>query len=56
MSTVMDDLNGRVVIRANRFHVLTHPRTRPLVEGRFGAMLDDFDFAAGGSRPLEGRA
>jgi NAD(P)-dependent dehydrogenase (short-subunit alcohol dehydrogenase family) len=35
-------------IRANRFHVLTHPRTRPLVEGRFRAMLEDFDFAAGG--------
>jgi NAD(P)-dependent dehydrogenase (short-subunit alcohol dehydrogenase family) len=33
-------------IRANRFHVLTHPRTRPLVEGRFRAMLEDFDFAA----------
>jgi len=35
-------------IRANRFHVLTHPRTRPLVEGRLRAMLEDFDFAAGG--------
>ncbi len=35
-------------IRANRFHVLTHPRARPLVEGRFRAMLADFDFAAGG--------
>jgi len=35
-------------IRANRFHVLTHPRARPLVEARFRAMLDDFDFAAGG--------
>jgi NAD(P)-dependent dehydrogenase (short-subunit alcohol dehydrogenase family) len=35
-------------IRANRFHVLTHPRTRRLVEDRFRAMLDDFDFAAGG--------
>jgi NAD(P)-dependent dehydrogenase (short-subunit alcohol dehydrogenase family) len=35
-------------IRANRFHVLTHPRARPLVEGRFRAMLEDFDFAAGG--------
>jgi NAD(P)-dependent dehydrogenase (short-subunit alcohol dehydrogenase family) len=34
-------------IRANRFHVLTHPRARPLVEGRFGAMLEDFDFASG---------
>jgi NAD(P)-dependent dehydrogenase (short-subunit alcohol dehydrogenase family) len=35
-------------IRANRFHVLTHPRARALVEGRFQAMLADFDFAAGG--------
>lgn len=35
-------------IRANRFHVLTHPQTRPLVEARFRAMLADFDFAAGG--------
>jgi NAD(P)-dependent dehydrogenase (short-subunit alcohol dehydrogenase family) len=35
-------------IRANRFHVLTHPKARPLVEGRFQAMLEDFDFAAGG--------
>src|SRR5262245_29946017 len=34
-------------IRANRFHVLTHPRTRRLVEGRFRAMLEDFEFAAG---------
>jgi len=34
-------------IRANRFHVLTHPRTRALAESRFRAMLDDFDFAAG---------
>jgi short-subunit dehydrogenase len=34
-------------IRANRFHVLTHPQTRPLVERRFRAMLDDFDFASG---------
>jgi hypothetical protein len=33
-------------IRANRFHVITHPRTRPLVEDRFRAMLEDFDFAA----------
>jgi len=33
-------------IRANRFHVLTHPQTRPLVEDRFGAMLEDFEFAA----------
>jgi NAD(P)-dependent dehydrogenase (short-subunit alcohol dehydrogenase family) len=34
-------------IRANRFHVLTHPQTRPLAEARFRAMLADFDFAAG---------
>jgi NAD(P)-dependent dehydrogenase (short-subunit alcohol dehydrogenase family) len=34
-------------IRANRFHVLTHPKTRSLAEGRFRAMLEDFDFAAG---------
>jgi len=34
-------------IRANRFHVLTHPKTRKLVEARFRAMLEDFDFAAG---------
>jgi NAD(P)-dependent dehydrogenase (short-subunit alcohol dehydrogenase family) len=33
-------------IRANRFHVVTHPRARPLVEGRFAAMLEDFDFSA----------
>ena len=35
-------------IRANRFHVLTHPRARPLVQARFQAMLADFEFAAGG--------
>jgi NAD(P)-dependent dehydrogenase (short-subunit alcohol dehydrogenase family) len=34
-------------IRANRLHVLTHPETRRLVEGRFRGMLADFDFAAG---------
>jgi len=42
---------GPIVIRAmraNRFHVLTHPRARRLVEGRFQAMLADFDFAAEG--------
>jgi len=33
-------------IRANRFHVLTHPRARSLVEARFQAMLEDFEFAA----------
>jgi NAD(P)-dependent dehydrogenase (short-subunit alcohol dehydrogenase family) len=35
-------------IRANRFLVITHPQTRPLVEARFRAMLEDFSFAAGG--------
>jgi NAD(P)-dependent dehydrogenase (short-subunit alcohol dehydrogenase family) len=35
-------------IRANRLHVLTHPRTRSLIEARFRAMLEDFDFASGG--------
>jgi NAD(P)-dependent dehydrogenase (short-subunit alcohol dehydrogenase family) len=35
-------------VRANRFHVLTHPQTRRLVENRFQAMLEDFDFAAEG--------
>jgi NAD(P)-dependent dehydrogenase (short-subunit alcohol dehydrogenase family) len=42
---------GRIVIRAiraNRLHVLTHPQARPLVEDRFHAMLEDFDFAARG--------
>jgi NAD(P)-dependent dehydrogenase (short-subunit alcohol dehydrogenase family) len=41
---------GPIVIRAirsNRFHVLTHPRAWPLVEGRFRAMQADFEFAAG---------
>ncbi len=39
---------GRVVvaaIRANRLHVITHPQSRPVVEGRFAAILDDYDFA-----------
>jgi len=35
-------------IRADRFHVLTHPQTRPLVESRFRTMLEDFDFATEG--------
>jgi NAD(P)-dependent dehydrogenase (short-subunit alcohol dehydrogenase family) len=35
-------------IRARRFHVLTHPQTRRLVEERFRGMLEDFDFAAEG--------
>jgi NAD(P)-dependent dehydrogenase (short-subunit alcohol dehydrogenase family) len=34
-------------IRANRLHILTHPQSRALVEQRFQALLDDFDFAAG---------
>jgi len=39
-------------IRANRLHVLTHPQTRRLVEERFRAMLEGFDFAeAGRSQP-----
>lgn len=37
-------------IRANRFLVLTHPNTRRLIEDRFRATLDDFDFAASGRR------
>ena len=39
---------GPVVIeavRANRLHVLTHPGARGVVEARFAAILDDFDFA-----------
>jgi NAD(P)-dependent dehydrogenase (short-subunit alcohol dehydrogenase family) len=36
-------------IRANRFHVLTHPQARRLVEGRFRKLLEDFDFAADGT-------
>jgi NAD(P)-dependent dehydrogenase (short-subunit alcohol dehydrogenase family) len=35
-------------IRANRLHVLTHPRARRLVENRFRALLEDFDFAEAG--------
>jgi NAD(P)-dependent dehydrogenase (short-subunit alcohol dehydrogenase family) len=44
-----DDVGPIVIraIRANRFHVLTHPETRPLAERRFRAMLADFDFAVG---------
>jgi NAD(P)-dependent dehydrogenase (short-subunit alcohol dehydrogenase family) len=43
-----EDVGSIVIraIRANRFHVLTHPRARPLVEARFQAMLEDFEFAA----------
>src|SRR5262249_30578824 len=33
-------------IRANRFHVLTHPHTRSLVGSRFQTILGDFEFAA----------
>jgi hypothetical protein len=45
-----EEVGGVVIraIRANRFHVLTHPNARPLIERRFRAMLEDFDFAAGG--------
>ena len=35
-------------IRANRFHVLTHPRAQSLVERRFRTLLDDFEFAGAG--------
>jgi NAD(P)-dependent dehydrogenase (short-subunit alcohol dehydrogenase family) len=38
-------------IRANRFHVLTHPQTRRLVEERFRGLLEDFDFAEAGRSP-----
>jgi len=42
-----EDVGPLVVraIRANRFHVITHPQTKRLVEERFQAMLEDFDFA-----------
>ena len=45
-----EDVGSIVIraIRANRFHVLTHPRAKPLVEGRFRTMLEDFEFASGG--------
>jgi len=44
-----EDVGSIVIraVRANRFHVLTHPRARRLVERRFERMLADFDFAAG---------
>jgi NAD(P)-dependent dehydrogenase (short-subunit alcohol dehydrogenase family) len=35
-------------IRANRAVILTHPETRPLVEARQRALLDDYTFAAEG--------
>lgn len=44
---------GPIVVRAirgGRFHVLTHPQTRRLVEDRFRGLLEDFDFAAAGSQ------
>jgi NAD(P)-dependent dehydrogenase (short-subunit alcohol dehydrogenase family) len=40
---------GPVVVRGvleNRLHILTHPQSRPLVERRFQALLDDYDFSA----------
>ena len=42
-----EDVGSNLIraIRANRFHVLTHPHARPLVESRFEAILEDFDFA-----------
>lgn len=33
-------------VRANRAFILTHPETRPLVEARQRALLDDYAFAA----------
>jgi len=36
-------------IRANRAYILTHPETRPLVEMRQRALLDDYAFAAQGT-------
>jgi NAD(P)-dependent dehydrogenase (short-subunit alcohol dehydrogenase family) len=43
-----EDVGAIVIraVRANRFHVLTHPRAKRLVERRFEQMLADFDFAA----------
>ena len=38
-------------VRANRFHVLTHPQARRLVARRFRAMIEDFDFAEAGRSP-----
>jgi NAD(P)-dependent dehydrogenase (short-subunit alcohol dehydrogenase family) len=45
-----EDVGAIVVraIRANRFHVITHPQTRRLVGERFRRMLEDFDFAVKG--------
>lgn len=33
-------------VRANRFHILTHPETLPMVEARQQGLRDDFAFAA----------
>ena len=33
-------------VRENRLHILTHPETRSTIEKRFGAIMDDYDFAA----------
>ncbi len=33
-------------VRENRLHILTHPETRSIVEKRFGAIMDDYEFAA----------
>jgi short-subunit dehydrogenase len=33
-------------VRENRLHILTHPDTRSIVENRFGAIMDDYEFAA----------
>jgi len=33
-------------VRENRLHILTHPVTRPIVEKRFGEIMDDYEFAA----------
>ena len=35
-------------IRANRAYIVTHPETRPMVEARQQALLDDYTFAAEG--------
>jgi hypothetical protein len=39
----------------NRRSTRPAPRARPLVEGRFRAMLEDFDFAAGDARGDDAR-
>jgi hypothetical protein len=35
-------------IKANRAYILTHPETRPLVEARQRALLDDYAFFSAG--------